>query len=317
MVDRYALDLIASRPLTRSTLTRTCGGAPAARPAQPLDRSAMPSWARLSRRSSRRHQILGEASPYDVSVPRMLTRASTTAARRRVTAKTSAASTATTPGPNPAVSLRGRRRADVRGGDRSRPPEEQPAEAVAESCRPMRPATSRGDPARGVPPRAPRGDRRLDQRCLTRPAQRVQADRCAAHPHACCAGETAGHEPAPSARPARMGVRARWRVARRGVVPRADRAATGKPVSDRDLRGARSLHVSASKFRRGLKCAAPHWNAFRVGDVSAGACPTRTHLRWMARLIHWVCHSMVDLRAYGPPAWAAQRLQRHGREESR
>ena len=103
MVDRYVLDLIASRPLTKIDFDEDRRGV--LRLLGPLSHriaEAMPSWA-LALAPVVEHvaEILGEASPYDVSVPSVLTRDKhKTAARRRVTAKTSAASTATTPGPN-------------------------------------------------------------------------------------------------------------------------------------------------------------------------------------------------------------------------
>jgi CRISPR-associated endonuclease Cas1 len=103
MVDQYVLDLIAARSLTKIDFDEDRRGV--LRLLAPLSHrvaEAMPNWA-LALAPVVEHvaNILGEASPYDVSVPSVLTRDKhKVAARRRVTAEASADRTATTSGPN-------------------------------------------------------------------------------------------------------------------------------------------------------------------------------------------------------------------------
>ncbi len=103
MVDRYVLDLIATRALTKIDFDEDRRGV--LRLLAPLSHrvaEAMPSWAlELAPVVEQVAKILGSASPYDVSVPSVLTRDKhKAAARRRVTAEASAVPVAPTPGPN-------------------------------------------------------------------------------------------------------------------------------------------------------------------------------------------------------------------------
>jgi CRISPR-associated endonuclease Cas1 len=103
MVDRYVLDLIATRPLTKIDFDEDRRGV--LRVLAPLTHriaEAMPAWA-LALGPVVEHvaKILGQASPYEVSVPSVLSHDKhKAAARRRLTAEGSAVRTVATSGPN-------------------------------------------------------------------------------------------------------------------------------------------------------------------------------------------------------------------------
>lgn len=265
LVDRYVLDLIATRPLCKVDFAEDRRGV--VRVLAPLTHriaEAMPALAKaLAPVVEQVAKILGESSPYDVSVPSVLTRDKhKAAARRRVTAESSAVDTMAALGPNAA-------RLSPRSKTRQRP--------KAPIGRGLPRATCRGCGGL-VPAETDRNKARRSwcDECLPEARAEIDASmngasRAAAERVRARTGVVPSHTPAAQkhrqeANRRRQLARLAWEADHGGESPDVEWftehiAPRLAELSLIEIAGALGVSTSsASKFRRGLRVPAPrHW----------------------------------------------------------
>jgi CRISPR-associated endonuclease Cas1 len=274
VVDGYVLDLFKARPLTKADFSENRRGVLRVLP--PLSHriaEAMPTWAAvLGPVVERVARILSASSPYDVSVPSVLTRDKhkAAAARRVASAGLSVRGGTTSAGPNP-------------GGLASRTKQRQRPSAPGRSL-PSRTCRGCGEV---LPVEEDRGTTRRWWCDACRPERRAELDdqmrslaTVVAEERRVETGVLPSHTEDAQARRTdanrrRQLARLAWEADHGGTLPDVDWyseqiAPRLEGLSLTEIAGALGVSTSsASKFRRGLRVAAPrHWSVL-AGLVGA------------------------------------------------
>jgi CRISPR-associated endonuclease Cas1 len=266
-VDGYVLDLLRTRPLTKTDFAEDRRGVLRVLP--PLTHrvgEAMPGWASaLGPVVEKVARILSASSPYDVSVPSVLTRDKHKMAAARRLANTGDVATPRPPsGPNPGGLA-------TRSKQRQRPAEQSQPRLPRRTCRGC------GDV---LPIDEDRGSTRLWWCDACRPARRAELDErmrsaatLVAEQHRATTGVLPSHGVEAQARRTdtnrrRQLARLAWEADHGGSAPDVEWyseqiAPRLADLSLLEIAGALGVSTSsASKFRRGIRVPAPrHWPA--------------------------------------------------------
>ncbi len=266
IVDGYVLDLLRARPLMKTDFAEDRRGVLRVLP--PLTHriaEAMPAWAMaLGPVVEQVARILSASSPYDISVPSVLTRDKhkVAAARRVAAANSPARSRVVSAGPNP-------------GGLASRVKQRQQPSARARSITPSRTCRGCGDALsiedeRGTTRRwwcdSCRPERRAELDDRMRSAARAVAKHHRAETGVLPSHTEAAQERRQEANRRRQLARLAWEADHGGALPDVDWyleqiAPRLAELTLTEIAGALGISTSfASKFRRGLRVPAPrHW----------------------------------------------------------